>query len=39
VFGRGHLITFVDGNGIFEADVKAFRAQKEQRVKNEADFL
>jgi len=28
VFGRGHLIALVDGNGIFEADLKAFRAQK-----------
>jgi parvulin-like peptidyl-prolyl isomerase len=39
VFGRGHLVALVDGNGIFEADLKAFRAQKEQRGKNEVDIF
>jgi len=33
------LIALVDGNGIFETDLKAFRAQKEQRGKNEADLF
>jgi len=31
IFGGGHLIALVDRNGIFEADLKGFCAQKEKR--------
>jgi parvulin-like peptidyl-prolyl isomerase len=39
VFGRGHLIALVDGNGIFEADLKVSRAQENSAAKTRLNIF